>query len=354
MMTALLLLGGLATLTLGGEFLVRGASRLALVMRISPLVIGLTVVAMGTSAPEMAVSVIASIEGKADISLGNVVGSNIFNVLGILGISALVVPLAVNPQLLRFDVPVMIAVSAVVLLFGLDGRIAPWEGWLLFAGLVGYTLALLRMSRKAWVGQPVPVPNAGHWAVNVALVLAGLGLLVLGSNWFVDGSVRVARALGMSELMIGLTIVAVGTSMPELATSIVAAARGQRDIAVGNVVGSNVFNLLGVLGISAGISRTGVAVSGTALAFDIPVMIAIAVACLPVFYTGRKVARVEGFFFLVAYAAYTAYLVLENLERPVLTAPQAIWWVVAPATGISLFLGTAAWMRERSARIPAS
>jgi len=311
---------GLLLLVAGAELLVRGASKLALSLGISPLVVGLTVVAFGTSSPELAVSVQSAWSGRVDIALGNVVGSNIFNALFILGISAVIMPLLVHQQLIRQEVPVMIGVSLLLWALAADGGISRWDG-LLFVGLLSvYTFLVIRQSRRETGAireeYRESMPGDGqawdrHWGIQVLLVLVGLGLLVLGAHWLVEAAVTVARELGMSELIVGLTIVAAGTSLPEVATSILAAIRGERDIAVGNVVGSNIFNILAVLGISAGVAPDGLAVAPSLLAFDLPVMIAVAVACLPIFYTGHLIARWEGALFLAYYAAYTTYLILD-------------------------------------------
>ena len=311
--------GGLAVLVGGGELLVRGASKLAAAMRISPLVIGLTVVAFGTSAPELAVSVQASLAGSADLAIGNVVGSNIFNVLFILGLSALIIPLVVASEFIRRDVPIMIGVSALLLALSLDGNIGRIDGAILFAGIVAYTWWCIRASRKE--SQPVQEEFAKEWPaespgvssmwINFALIFGGLVLLVAGSTWLLDGAVTIAKSFGVSELIIGLTIIAAGTSLPEVATSVIAAIKGERDIAVGNVVGSNIFNILCVLGLSGMLSPAGVGVSEAALKFDIPVMIAVAIACWPIFVTGHLIARWEGAVFFLYYVAYTVYLILE-------------------------------------------
>jgi len=328
-------IAGLILLIAGAEALVRGASKLAVLVGISPLVIGLTIVAFGTSSPELAVSVIAGLSGNADISLGNVVGSNIFNILLILGISASITPLVVSKQLIRFDVPVMIAVSMLVFVFGLDGRIQRVEGIVFVAGIVSYTAFLIYKSRSLTKEQSNSPPLQGEgqacpersrrsgdgsfsvkksreksqrYLLNSALILIGLLLLIFGSRWLVNGAVVIAKALGISELIIGLTIVAAGTSLPEVATSVVATIRGERDIAVGNVVGSNIFNILAVLGLSSIAALDGIKVSPTALHFDIPVMIAVAVICLPVFLTRNLISRWEGMFLLGCYGGYIAYL----------------------------------------------
>jgi cation:H+ antiporter len=333
-------------LVVGAEALVRGASRLAAAIGVSPLVIGLTVVAYGTSSPELAVSVQAAVAGQADLALGNIVGSNIFNVLFILGLCAVITPLRVDQQLVRLDVPLMIGVSVLLLLMGLDGVVGRVEGAALFAGIVAYTVLQIRGSRRESAqvreeyekefGHPPPAVPA-TWLRNGLLCLAGLVLLVAGSRWLVDGAVAIARHVGVSELVIGLTIVAAGTSLPEVATSIVAALRGERDIAVGNIVGSNIFNILSVGGVTALVAPAGLAVAGGALRFDMPVMIAVAVACLPIFARGHRIDRWEGGLFFGYYVAYTLYLILEVAEHdalPVFSTVMAAF--VLPITVITL------------------
>ncbi len=313
MTDAVLLIGGFIVLVLGAELLVRGASRLAAAAGMPSLIIGLTVVAFGTSAPEMAVSVGSALGGSPDIALGNVVGSNIFNVLFILGLSALVAPLVVSTQLVRFDVPVMIAASVLVWLMALDQSISRLEGLVLALMIAMYVDMQIRMGRQGDGGDVPAVPaarGAGAIALNAALIVAGLVLLVAGSRWLLHGATGIARGFGVSELLIGLTIVAAGTSLPELATSVLAALRGERDIAVGNIVGSSIFNIFAVLGFSAALSPAGIDVAEAALVFDIPVMTAVALACLPVFFRRHLIARWEGGVFVLYYVAYTLYLVL--------------------------------------------
>jgi len=355
-MDVLLFLFGLVLLVVGAEALVRGASRLALSVGISPLVVGLTVVAFGTSAPELAVSVQSAIAGRADLALGNVVGSNIFNVLFILGVSALIVPLLVARQLVRQEVPVMIGVSLLLLALALDGRLGRGDGALLLGLLVVYTAFLIYQSRRQNQGGDVGLPDEAlasspGWesrpAAQLLLIAAGLGSLVLGATWLVDSAVRFAQYLGVSELVIGLTIVAAGTSLPEVATSIIAALRGQRDIAVGNVVGSNVFNILGVLGLSSVVSQTGIAVAPSVLAFDLPVMIAVALACLPIFFTGNLIARWEGALFLGLYAAYMAYVLLAAGQHDALQPYSAIM-VTAVLPLVAVTLAVVAWREWQS------
>jgi len=344
-MTLILFVVGLIILVAGAEALVRGASRLASSIGISPLVVGLTVVAFGTSSPELAVSVIASVNHKADISLGNVVGSNIFNILFILGISAVIAPLVVSRQVIRLDVPIMIACSALLLLLGLDGSISRTDGILLTIGIVAYTTFLIRQSRKEKetpsdeFAKEYETKGKKTLVTDIALSLAGLVMLVLGSRWLVNGAVVIATHLGLSELIIGLTIVAVGTSLPEVATSIIASMRGERDIAVGNVVGSNIFNILAVLGISGIAAPHGLPVPESALRFDIPVMTAAAVACLPIFFTGNEISRWEGKLFLFYYIAYTTYIILDTTDHTFArTFAHGMVWFVLPLTALTLVI----------------
>ena len=344
-MQILLLVAGLALLVAGAEILVRGASRLAAAIGISPLVIGLTVVAFGTSAPELAVSLGASVTGQGDIAVGNVVGSNIFNVLLILGLSAVITPLFVSLQLVRLDVPIMIGVSGLALLLGLDGKIGRMDGTILFAGVLLYTGFLIRQSRKetrealhASVEEnDQENEELKSWFLNVSLIIGGLGLLALGSRWLIKGAVYIAQYFEVSELIIGLTIVAAGTSLPEVATSVIASIRGERDIAVGNVVGSNIFNIMAVLGLCGIVAPAGIQVSSAALRFDMPVMIAAAVACLPIFATGRVIARWEGALFLFYYVAYTLYLILAAAQHDAVSALRvAMIWFIIPLTVLTL------------------
>jgi len=345
-MTTLMFLGGLVALIAGANLLVRGASKLALSLGLSPLVVGLTVVAFGTSAPEIAVSVGAAMDGNTGMAVGNVVGSNIFNVLFILGVSALIAPLVVHAQVVRQEVPIMIGASLVVLVMALDARLSPFESGLLLALLVGYTVFLVRQSRhqtqatEEEYADELPPPAPGAWdsrlPAQLLLIVVGLALLVVGSQWLVDAATTVARSLGVSDLVIGLTIVAAGTSMPEVATSVMAAIKGERDIAVGNVVGSNVFNLLGCLGL-AGLVGNGLPVPAAALNFDLWVMTAVALACLPVFMTGREIARWEGGLFLAYYVAYTAWLLLQAKQHEALPVFSGVMLgFVLPITVVTL------------------
>jgi len=321
--TFVLFLAGIGLLLVGAEGLVRGASRLAVTAGVSPLVVGLTVVAFGTSAPELAVSVSAAFAGDADIGVGNVVGSNVFNVLLILGLAATIGPLMVSQQIVRIEVPILIVVSLVFYAFAANGNISTLEGFALVAGIVVYTIWAIRRSRRETREVKAEYDaefseredSKGGLIKNVALVVVGLAMLVLGSEWFVNGAVELAETFGVSELVIGLTVVAAGTSMPEIATSVLASIRGERDIAVGNVIGSNLFNLLMVMGVTSVVADGGIAVADAALRFDIPVMIAVAIACLPVFWRGYVISRWEGILFLLYCAAYVTYLLLDSTDH---------------------------------------
>jgi cation:H+ antiporter len=313
-------------------------------------VVGLTIVAFGTSAPEVAVSVGAVLGGKTDLAIGNVVGSNIFNVLFILGLSALITPLLVNVQLIRQEVPIMIGASILLLVLTLDGRLNLFEGVLLFCLLIAYTVFLIVQSRSQTQAARDEYSNSvqpaatGGWdsrlPVQLLLIAGGLGLLVLGSEWLVSAAVTFAKALGVSDLVIGLTIVAAGTSMPEVATSVTAAMKGERDIAVGNVVGSNTFNILGCLGVSGLVSGDlGLTVAPALLNFDVWVMIAVALACLPIFMTGHEIARWEGGVFVAYYAAYVAYLILAAQQHDALDAfSSAMLSFAIPITVITVIV----------------
>jgi cation:H+ antiporter len=313
---------GLAILVFGADWLVKGASRLAMSFGIAPLVVGLTVVAFGTSAPELAVSVASAMEGATDLAVANVVGSNIANILLILGASALVAPLIVHQQLVRMDVPIMIGMSVLLYVLVLDGRIGLLDSALFFGLIVFYTVFLVRESRRERNPQVVKeyaegVEDAagdaqGSVALNLLLVVLGVAALVGGAKLLVDGAIELARVLGISEAVIGLTLVAVGTSLPELATSMVAAFKGERDIAIGNVVGSNIFNIGSVLGLSGLASAGALTVSPSMQVIDVPVMLGVALLCMPLFVAGYVVTRTTGAVFIGCYALYIAWLVVQE------------------------------------------
>jgi len=349
---------GVVALVVGAESLVRGSSRLAARSGLSPVVIGLTVVAFGTSAPELAVSIGAAAGGESEIALGNVIGSNIANVLLVLGLSAVVGGgLAVAQRIVRVDVPIMILLSALVLILGLDGRIGRLDGALFVAILIAYLVWTVRSA----VGDPEAdddddgVPDAAALASeysaalgrekvrgsslwrDLVYVIGGLALLVVGARALVSAATDIARALDISELVIGLTVVAVGTSLPEIATSVVAAARGQRDMAVGNAIGSNLFNILAVLGITGIVSP--VVVSSGARGFDLPFMLAVAVACLPIFADGFILRRWQGGVFLAYYVAYLVWLGLDSAEHDLHSAfAVAMQYFAIPLTLLTVLV----------------
>ncbi len=344
-MLIFLFIFGLVFLIFGAEALVRGSSRLAAALGISPLIIGLTVVAFGTSSPEFAVTINAAFSGQPDIGMGNIVGSNILNILLILGAAAIISPLSVCQQLIRIDVPLMISVSGVVLLFAVDQRFSRAEGLFLFSGLIAYTGFLIRQSRREGpairkeyareYGEGTRVRS--HWLANLTMAGAGLFLLIVGSKWLVIGGVALAEHLGISQPVIGLTVISLGTSLPEMVTAVIATLRGERDIAVGNVVGSNLFNIMGALGVAGIVAPAGLDVAPGIVRFDIPVMIVAAFACLPIFFSHGRIARWEGFLLLGYYIAYTLYLILAARHHAFLPAyGTAMFYFIIPLTLVTL------------------
>ncbi|EYT64499.1 sodium:calcium antiporter [Dietzia sp. UCD-THP] len=359
---------GFVLLVAGGESLVRGASRLAVTIGMSPLVVGLTVVAFATSTPELAVSVDAALSGHPGLAVGNVVGSNIANILLILGLTALVAPLLAKSRIVRVDIPIMVGFSIVLLVVALDGVISALNGMLLLAGLVAYVAATVVISRRrtadpaeatddgstvesaagstagaesevdadpATDADPQSHKGAHSVLMSGAMVALGVLLLVVGARLLVTAASDLAAAWGMSDLVIGLTVVAIGTSLPELATSLVAAVRGERDMAVGNIVGSNMFNIGAVLGVTSLI--TPIEVAPGAIRFDLPIMVAVALALLPIAFTGMAIKRWEGLLFAGFYAAYIAYVVLQASGHDALEPfSTAMLWFVIPFTAVWL------------------
>jgi cation:H+ antiporter len=309
--SVLLIIAGLVLLPLGAEGVVRGGSRLALRVGVTPLVIGLTVVAFGTSSPELAVSAEAALKGGSGIALGNVVGSNIGNICLVLGAAALVRPMKVRLELVRREMPVMIGVSLLLILMLADGRIGRLEGVLLVLGLVAYTVVSYRLARQvadpdsaAEFAEALPVAPGRAFAA-VAMIVAGLAALLAGANLLIQGAVAIASALGVSPAVIGLSVVAIGTSLPELATSVMAAARDEPDVAFGNVVGSNIFNILMVVGLAAVIQPLQ---TDGVRAVDLAVMLAVAVVALPMMRRDWRLSRIEGALLLAGYGVYLATL----------------------------------------------
>lgn len=309
--------GGLALLVAGGELLVRGAVSLARLARVSTAVIGLTIVAIGTSTPELAVSLMAAASNQPDIAVGNVVGSNIFNVAVILGVAALLLPLTVHMTAVRLEWPFMFATVALFLVLARDGRIDRLEGGFLLVLLVAFLAYMVRASRleldptarqelSASV-EALTLRAVGHRVlIDLGLVIAALLILVVGARLLVSGGTALARLAGISERVIGLTVAAAGTSLPELATTVVAARRGQPDIAIANVLGSNIFNVLGIVGVVALV--TPQAVHPTIVSSDNWWMVGIALLLFPLMISGRRVTRWEGAVLLAAYAVYVRSL----------------------------------------------
>jgi cation:H+ antiporter len=312
---------GLVGLLVGGNGLVRSATRLAASFGVSPLVIGLTVVAIGTSMPELVVSVSAALQGSSDISIGNVVGSNIANIGLILGLAGLITPLVINTMLIKREIPVMIAVSVIALLMALDGTMGLVEGVVLLAGYVIFTFVLYRFSPSAAADPELTVEiqklssadKPPRRVVTAFWLLVWLGVLIAGAQFTVSGAVDIARFLGVSELVIGLTLVAVGTSLPEIVTSVIASIRGESDLAAGNVVGSNIANILVILGTTAIIRPIGV--SSDVLTYDFPIMLVFSVLLLP-FVLDRKLQRWQAAILLLAYVGY----IIFSLSRGALLA----------------------------------
>jgi len=354
------LVAGLACLVVGAELLVRGAASIATRLGIAPVIIGLTVVAFGTSAPELAVSVSAGFSGNGDVAFGNVAGSNIVNILLILGGSAVISSLAVSQRIIRIDIPLLIGVTIVTLLLSLDNEIARLDGIVLFGGIVAYTWWLIRTSRREGrevldeydeavdelevevVDKPLPV--------QIGLVALGLAILVAGSQLLVGSATDIAEELGVSDLVIGLTVVAVGTSLPELATSFLASYRGQRDIAVGNVVGSNLFNVMCVLGLTGIVSPDPVPVTDASLRVDFPVMLAATIVLVPIIWKGFEIRRWEGLVLMGFYVLYVTFLILDSNDSGSVDAVRQLGLVVAPLTILGFAL--AALQARRAAPQP--
>lgn len=348
---------GLVLLVVGGESLVRGASSLARRIGMSSLVVGLTVVSGATSAPELAVSIGAVLRGDPGLAVGNVVGSNIANILFILGVSALILPLSVKLRLVRIDLPFMVTMSALLLLLSLDGGIGALDAVIMLGTLVAHSAVRILVGRRdAAGGVTESEEGAGDTGKvggdgegppqsvvkSLLFVVGGVALLVVGATQLVEGAVNMAAAFGVSSLVIGLTVVAVGTSLPELAVSVIAVRSGKRDLAVGNVVGSNIFNIGIVLGLPALISSGGIPVSAATVALDIPLMLAAAIALLPIAFTGLTIARWEGGLFLAMYFAYTGFVVLAATEHDALAGFTTIMgWFVLPLIAVALVVFTA-------------
>ncbi|HRO47002.1 calcium/sodium antiporter [Agriterribacter sp.] len=319
---AISFLGGLVIILLGAELVLRGAARIAVMLGVKPMIIGLTVVSVGTSMPELAVGITAVSDNIGSLAVGNIAGTNILNILFILGLSAAIKPLPLQLLSIRFDVPVMIASAVALIIMALDGVLSRLEGILLVLAAVVYTIALVRLSKREtaamrkeyeeeFSSKALLEKNGGRSSIinNTIILIAGIGFSILGANLLVAGSVEIALNLGVSDAVIGLTIVAIGTSAPELATTLVATAKNDRDVAVGNLIGSSIANILVILGITCIASPNGIDVSREILWFDLPLAAAVAIVCYPVFRSGRMVSRREGIGFVIAYLIYLSTLI---------------------------------------------
>lgn len=340
--TGLFFAAGIILLLGGAHLLVSSSSALAVRFGIPVIFVGVTIVAFATSAPEIAVSLDAVVNDRAGLALGNVVGSNIANILLILGLSAVITPIKVTQRVIWLDIPIMILASAAVYLMALDQHLQPLDGIImlvLFAGFMAFQIQQARKGKNEAIHDDQEFGrDINPWLQAVLLVL-GLALLALGAHWLVESAIEIARVWGMSELIIGLTIVAIGTSLPELATSVLAAGRNESDLSVGNVIGSNIFNLLLVLGISAFFSSEGLPISTAAIALDLPFMLAVSIACLPIFFTGHVIARWEGAVFLGYYIAYLLYLFLDATQHEYLNLFNEVMLIfVVPITILTLLI----------------
>lgn len=315
--SALLIIVGFVGLLGGAELLVRGGTGLALRLGITPIVIGVTVVSLGTSMPELAVGIDAARQGSAGLAVGNIVGTNLVNLLLILGLSALITPILLDTRTVRFDLPSMTAVSVVLLLLSLDGTLGALDGLVLLLLGVGYTVGVLRTSRRETAVVEAEykaeyAPSKRRTWLDVVSLIVGIAIIVIGATLLVDGSVDAARAFGVSDEVIGLTIIAIGTSAPELVTTIVSTIRGDRDIALGNLLGSSVYNIAFILGITILAAPGVVEVPDEVRGGDLLLMVGAAVACVPVFMSGRRITRLEGGIFVAAYVAYLTWLLVTR------------------------------------------
>ncbi|TCC46073.1 calcium/sodium antiporter [Kribbella capetownensis] len=313
----MLIVGGLVGLLGGAELLVRGGTGLALRFGIAPIVVGVTVVSLGTSMPELAIGIDAARQGSAGLAAGNIVGTNLVNLLLILGLSALIAPIVLDTRTVRFDLPCMAAVSVVLLVVALDGTLGTLDGVVLLLLGIGYTVGVLRTSRQesSSVQAEYQADTGGTrtrpWVAVVSLVV-GIAVIVIGATLLVDGAVDAAQAFGVSDAVIGLTIIAIGTSAPELVTTIVSTIRGNRDIALGNLLGSSVYNIAIILGVTILAAPGVVEVPDEVLQSDLLLMVGAAVACVPVLVSGRRITRTEGGIFVAAYVAYLAWLLISR------------------------------------------
>ncbi len=348
-MTVLLFIVGLAILIGGAELFLRAVDKFGAAWSVSPVVMGLTVVAFATGAPELAISLQAAVDGKPDLVLGNILGSNIANILLILGIAGLVQPLKITNRIIKVDVPMVIIASTLLFVLAMDGLLSPLDGGIIFMGLILYSIFMyfqIQKDRKnnkrkkaeeeVKLDEPITTFFYGKY---ILMLLAGLVLIVLGSRWMVASAVEIAGILGISELIIGLTIVSIGTSLPEVATSVAAVRHGDSDTAVANVMGSNLYNILLTLSLTVLIAPGAIDVSPEAIKLDLPIMLIVAVACLPLFWPGKELGRKEASGFLFYYAAYLTYLVFLAMQHPFKETMEMIMiWGIFPITAFLIIL----------------
>jgi len=329
---------GLVFLIAGAHFLVDGAICLAKILKISPLLIGLTVVSLGTSAPEIAFSTISALQGQSDLVMGNILGSNIVNILLILGIAATISSIRISKKLIIVDVPILIGLTLLYWFFGWLGTIGRVLGILLCALLVLYIVFAYWLEKNGQQKKETPASKK-RWQIQLLLFIVGAFFLAMGSEWLIKSSLNIASLFGVSPLFISLTLVSISTSLPELVTSIMAIIKKQKELAVGNIIGSNIFNLLAVGGFAALVAPEPIVISKNAMQFDIPVMIATSVACLPIFLSGHIISRFEGILFLCYYLFYLAYLIVTSIN--ILTLPlfqSALWLFIIPLTLFALIV----------------
>ena len=347
-MTVFLFILGLAVLIGGAELFLRAVDKFGAAWSVSPVVMGLTVVAFATGAPELAISLQAAIDGKPDLVLGNILGSNVANILLILGIAGLVHPLKITNRIIKVDVPMVIMASTLLFILAIDGLLSPLDGGIIFIGLILYSIFMYyqikkdrkqnkrKKSEEVKLDEPVTPQFYGKY---ILLLLGGLVFIVLGSRWMVASAVEIAGILGISELIIGLTIVSIGTSLPEVATSVSAVRHGDSDTAVANVMGSNLYNILLTLSLTVLIAPGAIDVSQEAINLDLPIMLIVAIACLPLFWPGKELGRKEAIGFLFYYVAYMTYLVFLAMEHPFKETMEVIMvWGIFPITAFLVIL----------------
>jgi cation:H+ antiporter len=312
---------GLLVLIWGADLLTRSGVTLARQFGIAPIIIGLTIVALGTSAPELAVGIDAALIGNGALAVGNIAGTNTVNILLILGLSALIRPLALQRDTLTLDLPAMLVAGLLMLALTVDGKLSRLDGAMLLTAGVVYTALVVRSARRSrrllqadapFKDESIGGPEERRTMASLAQLVTGIVLVVVSANWLVTGAVGLARLWGVSDAFIGLTIVAIGTSAPELVTTVMSTIRGERDVAIGNLIGSSVYNICIILGVTCLVPETGIPIPQELIWVDIPIMAAVALVCVPVFFSGREVSRVEGGLFVMAYAGYLARLIVTR------------------------------------------